>query len=78
MKRFPLLISLAAAVVGLFPVVSPFAADASAAMIVDPANITAQASSQCCHGWRRWSEAGAVNALYDGTGMTGDQHVGIS
>ena len=52
-------------------VVGLFAAGTSAAMIVDPANITAQVSSQ-------WWEAGAVNVLYDGTGMTGDQHVGIS
>ena len=71
MKRFSLLVLFVAVAFWLLPVLGPFAADTSAAMIVDPANITAQASSQ-------WWEAGAVNALYDGTGMTGDQHVGIS
>ena len=53
-------------------IVGLFAASTSA-VIIDPANITGIASSE-------WWQSGAVNVLYDGTGMVGNtnKHTGIS
>ena len=51
-------------------VVGLFAAGTSAE-IIDPANITGIASSE----W--WQGPAIVSNFYDGSGMDGDQHIGI-